>query len=111
MRAFGVEVHTVLGSGFLEAIYQTSLAHELQLRDIPFREQAQLQVVYKEIIAGDYRADFLVDEKVVIEIKATKALTEIDEAQLINYLKSTGYKVGLLINFGTPSLEHLRGVV
>ena len=106
-----MEVHRVLGPGFLEAVYQSALAHELELRGLSFQEQVRLQVVYKEIVAGEYRADFLVDDKVILEIKATKSLTEIDEAQLINYLKGTGYKVGLLINFGTPSLEHLRRVV
>lgn len=106
-----MEVHKVLDSGFLEAVYQTALAHELELRGLPIKEQHRLEVTYKEIIAGEYRADFLVDDKVIVEIKATKAHTEIDQAQLINYLKGTGYKVGLLINFGASSLEHIRRVV
>ena len=106
-----MEVHRVLGPGFLESVYQTALAHELKLRGIAFTEQARLQVGYKDVIAGEYRADFVIDDKVIVEIKATKGLTEIDEAQLINYLKGAGYKVGLLINFGTSSLEHIRRVV
>ena len=106
-----MEVHRILGPGFLEAVYQTALARELELRGIPFREQARLQVGYKEIIAGQYRADFIVADKVILEIKAVSALTELHEAQLINYLKATGHKVGLLINFGSTSLEHIRRIV
>jgi GxxExxY protein len=106
-----LEVHNVLGPGFLESVYQTALAHELELRGIAITEQARLQVAYKGIIAGEYRADFLIDDKVIVEIKAVSELNEIHEAQLINYLKSTGYKVGLLINFGASSLEHERRVV
>ncbi|MCZ7551698.1 MAG: hypothetical protein B6D39_06055 [Anaerolineae bacterium UTCFX2] len=106
-----MEVHTVLGSGFLEAVYQSALAHEFELRGIPFKQQMPLEVRYKNAVAGEYRADFLADHKVVIEIKAAKRLTGIDEAQLINYLKATGIRVGLLINFGAASLEHIRRVV
>lgn len=106
-----MEVNRVLGPGFLESVYQTALAHELELRGIPFHEQVRLQVGYKDIIAGEYRADFIAEDKVIIEIKAVSELTEIHEAQLINYLKGTGYRVGLLINFGSSSLEHIRRVV
>jgi GxxExxY protein len=63
-------------------------------------------VRYKDIVAGEFRADFLVDGKEVVELKANEALTESDEAQLLNYLKGTSYRVGLLLNFGAPSLEH-----
>ncbi|MEA3352026.1 MAG: GxxExxY protein [Chloroflexota bacterium] len=106
-----MEAHRVLGPGFLESVYQTALANELALRGIPFHEQVRLQVTYKEIIAGEYRADFLIDDKVIVEIKAVSELNEIHEAQLINYLKGTDYRVGLLINFGASSLEHERRVV
>ncbi|MCB0193927.1 MAG: GxxExxY protein, partial [Anaerolineae bacterium] len=96
--------------GFLESVYEQALAHEFELKGIPFQRQALLAVRYKAIIAGEFRADFLVDGNVVVELKATKGLTEINEAQLLNYLKGTGYRVGLLLNFGTPSLEHKRRV-
>lgn len=105
-----MEVHRVLGPGFLESVYETALAHEFDLREIPFQRQARLTVGYKEILAGEFRADFLVGEKLVVELKATKGLTEIDEAQLLNYLKGTGFRVGLLLNFGAASLEHKRRV-
>ena len=106
-----MEVHRILGPGFLESVYEEALAHEFDLRGIPYQRQARLAVLYKEIVAGEFRADFLVDGKVVVELKAIKALTEGDEAQLLNYLKGTGHRVGLLLNFGAPSLEHKRRVL
>ena len=106
-----MEVHKVLGPGFLESVYEEALAHEFDLRGIPYERQAKLAVRYKGIVAGEFRADFLVDGKVVVELKAIKALMEGDEAQLLNYLKGTGYRVGLLLNFGAPSLEYKRRVV
>ena len=106
-----MEVHRTLGFGYLESVYEEALAHEFDLRDIDYVRQAQLAVRYKEIVAGEFRADFLVAGKVVVELKAIKALTAGNEAQLFNYLKGTGYRVGLLLNFGAPSLEYKRRVV
>jgi GxxExxY protein len=106
-----IEVHRVLGHGFLESVYEEALSHEFDLRQIPYNRQAELQVPYKVIIAGTFRADFLVDSKVVVELKAIKRLTENEEAQLLNYLKGTRYRVGLLLNFGASSLEHKRRIV
>jgi GxxExxY protein len=112
-----MEVHKVLGPGFLESVYEEALAHEFDLRGIPYQRQARLAVRYKEIVAGEFRADFLVDSKVVVELKAVKALTEGDEAQLLNYLKGTGYREICEIceicgyNFSAPSLEHKRRVL
>jgi len=106
-----MEVHRSLGPGFLESVYEEALAHEFDLRRIPYERQVQLAVRYKEIEAGRFRADFFVDGKVVVELKALKALTGGDEVQLLNYLKGTGTRVGLLLNFGAPSLEHRRRVL
>jgi GxxExxY protein len=100
-------------------VYEEALAHEFDLRGIRYGRQAKLAVRYKEIVAGEFRADFLVDGKVVVELKAVKALTEGDEAQLLNYLKGTGYRVGLLLNpstgsghrFGSSSLEYKRRIL
>jgi GxxExxY protein len=92
-------------------VYEAALAMELHARGIPFERQVLLQVKYKGAIAGDYRADFVVDGKVILELKAIKKITGIEEAQLINYLKTTGIAVGLLLNFGAQSLEHLRRVL
>jgi GxxExxY protein len=106
-----MEVHRILGPGFLESVYEEALAHEFDLRGIPYQRQTKLAVHYKDIVAGEFRADFLVDGKVVVELKAIKALTVGDEAQLLNYLKGTGYRIGLLLNFGAPSLEYKRRVL
>ncbi len=106
-----MEVHRVLGPGFLEAVYEESLAHELHLRGIPFERQKPLVVRYKCVIAGNYIADLVVEGKVIVELKAAKDLTRNDEAQLLNYLHATGIRVGLLLNFGTQSLQFSRRVV
>jgi GxxExxY protein len=103
-----MEVHTVLGSGLVESVYETALAHELDLRGISYRRQADLRVQYKGIVTGEFRADFLVDDAVVVELKAVKQLTKVHKPQVLNYLKATGYRVGLLFNFGSPSLEYKR---
>ncbi len=104
-------MHRILGHGFLEAVYEAALAHELDLRGVPYERQRRLAVTYKGHAVGEYVADFVVDGKVIVELKATKKLTEADEAQLLYYLKATGLRVGLLLNFGAPSLEHRRRVL
>ena len=106
-----MEVHTILGPGFLEAVYEEALAHEFKLRDIPHDRQKTFTVPYKTISAGVYRPDFVVGDKVIVDTKAIKHLTEIEEAQIINYLKVTGLRVGLVLNFGTPRLEYRRRVL
>jgi len=106
-----MEVHKVLGPGFVESVYERALAREFELRSITYQRQAILTVPYKGIVAGEFKADFLVDDKVIVELKAVKQLTPLHEAQLINYLKATGRRVGLLLNFGARSLEYKRRVV
>ena len=104
-----MEVHSKLGSGFLEAVYQESLAIEFEKRDIPFKQEERLKIKYKDqMLSKYYEADFICYDKIIVETKALKELSGIDEAQVINYLKATGLKIGLLINFGTESLEHKR---
>jgi GxxExxY protein len=105
-----MEVHKILGAGFLESVYEESLAHELTLRGVVFERQKILAVHYKSILAGKFVADMVIDNKVLVELKAIKMLTKVDEAQLINYLRATGIRVGLLLNFGAPSLEHWRRI-
>jgi GxxExxY protein len=106
-----MEVHRILGSGYLESVYHEALAHELHLLNVRYAREVKLQVKYKGIVAGDFRADFIVDDKVVVEIKAINALTRADEAQVINYLRATSKRVRLLINFGKSSLEYRRFVL
>ena len=103
-----MEVHSVLGSGYLEAVYQSALAHELSLRRIPFEQLKRLPVYYKGVAVGDYQADFIVEDKVILELKATKDLHASHEAQALNYLTTTGYRLALLLNFGNSKLQTKR---
>jgi len=104
-----MEVHRELGHGFLEAVYRAALAIEFAERGIPFRAEVELPVFYKDRrLTCAYRADFICFENVLVEIKAISTLTNSDHAQLINYLKATKHHRGLLINFGSPSIEHKR---
>ena len=93
-------VYNTLGSGFLEKIYENALALEFSEVGLSFIKQAPVRVFYKNKIMGDYFADFIVDGKVIVEVKALKNFCGSEEAQLINYLKATGIEVGLLLNFG-----------
>ena len=103
-----MEVHRILGPGFLEAVYHAALAHELTLRHIPFESKKPLPVTYKGVLVGDYEADFLVEEKIILELKAATMWHPKHEAQALNYLAATGFRLALLFNFGRPSLEHKR---
>jgi GxxExxY protein len=95
------KVHNTLGSGFLEKVYQNSLAIELGSLDFTVDVEKPIKVYYNGEVVGNYIADITVNDKVILEIKAIKELSDIHEVQLVNYLKATGIEVGLLINFGT----------
>jgi len=103
-----MEVHKTLRSGFLESVYEEAMAIELDLQKIPFERQKPIDVFYKGKLAKQFFCDFVVDGKVLIELKAIKNLTENEDAQVLNYLKATGFQLALLINFGTLSLEFKR---
>ncbi len=103
-----MEVHTILGPGFLESVYQSALARELSLRNIPFQQQVHLPVVYKDALIGEYIADFVAEEKLIVEIKAVSKLSGVHQAQAMHYLAATGHRLALLLNFGAGSLEHRR---
>jgi len=99
-----IEVHRVLGPGFLEAVYEEALAHEFDLRAIPYERQKPVPIPYKDIIAGQHRLDLMVDGKVIVELKAVKDFEDIHIATILSYLRSTKIGVGLLINFNKPRL-------
>jgi GxxExxY protein len=103
-----IEVHKLLGCGFLESVYEHALALELQERRIAFERQMPIAVIYKQVQAGEYRADFLVDGKIILEIKASIGLTSEHYAQALHYLAATGIKLALLLNFGASSLQIKR---
>ena len=104
-----LEVHKVLGCGFLEAVYQEAFQIELQEQHIPIRFQQEIPIQYKNrTLQKRYMADIIAFDKIIVEIKAENHLTGVDEAQLLNYLKASGFKVGVLINFGSKSMEWKR---
>lgn len=98
------EVSNVLGSGFNEQVYENSLMEELGLRGLRARNQVPLEVSYKGKVVGEFRADIIAEEELLVELKAVKAMTSEMEAQCHHYLKATGMKVCLLINFGTSRI-------
>jgi len=103
-----MEVHRILGTGFLEAVYEAALAHELTLRGIPFERQQRLPVTYKGHPVGHYVADFVIDGQIILELKAVSSLTKMHEAQGHNYLAATGLRLAILLNFGAESLQQKR---
>ncbi len=101
-----IEVHKHWGPGLYEEIYERSLRHELRLREVTFESQVKLPLLYKgERVGDDLRLDLIVQDKVVVELKAVKALEPVHRAQLLTYMRLTGCKVGLLINFNVPVLK------
>ena len=103
-----ITVHKVLGPGFLENIYHKALAHELTKAGIEYANEARLQVLYDGIVLGDYIADFVVNKRVVVEIKAVDQLIKAHEIQLVNYLTAIRFDIGLLINFGGQKIQVRR---
>jgi len=106
-----MEVSNVLGVGFLEKVYENALVLELQRNEIPCKRQVSISVAYKGSTAGEYIIDLLVDERIIVELKAVRSLDDVHAAQCLNYLKATGYPLCLLINFGRPRLEIRRLVL
>jgi GxxExxY protein len=102
------EVHRVLGYGFLERVYQRAMKVELRSRGLPAEIESRIRVTYKGVKVGLYRADLFVAKSVIVELKVAKTYCSEDEAQLLNELKATGIKVGLLINFGRTKVEFKR---
>ena len=101
-------VSNTLGSGFLEKVYENALTLELRKNGLQVKQQHGLQVRYDGLVVGEFAADLLVEDKVIIELKATNALDDIHVAQCLNYLKATGLSVCLLVNFGKPKAEIRR---
>jgi GxxExxY protein len=103
-----MKVHGELGPGFLESVYQNALVHELRKTDLPVACEQPIEVRYDGNVVGEFQADVVVANELVVELKAVSALNVAHEVQLVNYLTALGKDVGLLINFGGPSLEFKR---
>lgn len=107
-----MEVHRTLGPGFLEGVYEEALVYELEKAGFVCERQKEFNIEYKDIILKKkLRSDLVVDDKIIIENKATGEIAPIDEVQLVSYLKASGLKVGLIFNFGSKSLEFKRKVL
>ena len=105
------EVHRVLGYGFLEKVYQRAMQVELESRGFVAEIESKIKVNYKGTVVGDYQADLFVNQCVIVELKVAKEYMPYDEAQLLNELKATGIRVGLLINFGRSRVEFKRFIL
>jgi GxxExxY protein len=104
-----IEVHKIIGCGFSEAIYQEALEKELQLRNIPYSREKIYYVTYKDqILSKHFRPDLVCYDKVIVELKALPEITDEHVAQVLNYLKASGLRLGIIINFGTETLEYKR---
>ncbi|MFH1370617.1 MAG: GxxExxY protein [Planctomycetota bacterium] len=105
-----MEVHKTLGGGFLESVYEESLAIEFELRKIPYERQKSIDVFYKGRLAKHFVCDFLVYGKVIVETKAIQLISDVEVAQVLNYLKAAKIDIGLLLNFGGKSLKVKRAI-
>jgi len=105
------EVNKVLGPGFLEKVYQNALMLELKSRGLKAESQVPIKVFYKEDVVGEYIADILVEDKVIVELKTVEKIDKMHEAQLLNYLKATRTQIGLLVNFKHSKAEIKRLVL
>lgn len=103
--ATAIELHKRLGPGFTEDVYEEAFAYELKLTGISFARQTEFKVPYRDIVVHTYRADFVIENKVIVELKAASTLTDIHKAQVLSYLKASGLEVGLLLNFNVMMMK------
>jgi GxxExxY protein len=104
-----IEVHKEIGCGFTEPVYQEAFEEELRLRGIPFEREKVINVTYKgKVLSKSFRPDFVCYDKIIVELKAVTEFTDEHISQVYNYLKASGFKLGLLVNFGTTSLKYKR---
>ncbi len=106
-----IEVHKILGFGFLENVYEKALLKELQLRGLKAESQKEIKVAYKGEFVGSFFADIVVNDEIILELKAVEHLTNAHKAQVLNYLKGSGLRVGFLVNFGKEKAEYKRFVL
>lgn len=104
-------VHNTLGCGLLEKVYENSLAWDLKLKDREAEQQKKFKVIYRKKEVGIYLADLVIDSKVIVEVKCVDTVSDVHRAQLLNYLRISSLKVGLILNFSKPKLEYERLVL
>ncbi len=105
------EVNRILGPGFLEKVYENALLHEIQSRGLKAKSQVSINIHYKGKLVGEYFADIIVENQVILELKVVEKINNVHEAQMLNYLKATGIKVGFLVNMKYPKAEIKRMVL
>jgi GxxExxY protein len=103
-----MKVHSALGPGFVESVYQKALAHELRKAGLRAEWEKPIAVHYEGVLVGDFSADMLIEDRIMLELKANQNLTPANEVQLVNYLTATNVEIGLLLNFGAQRLEFKR---
>ncbi|MFA5292278.1 MAG: GxxExxY protein [Phycisphaerae bacterium] len=111
LTGLALEVHNELGCGFLEKVYENAMMMLFERDGIPARQQAPANVYFHEKVIGQYFADILVDNKIILELKTVEAITNVHTAQVLNYLRATGMKLGLILNFGNPKFTYKRLVL
>ncbi|MBN1991171.1 MAG: GxxExxY protein [Anaerolineae bacterium] len=102
----GMEVHRSLGPGFIERIYEEALCHELTLRNTSFERQKTIEVFYKNVSLGEQRIDLVINDMIIVELKAVEKILPIHEAQLLSYLKATNLRLGFILNFNVPLFKN-----
>ena len=106
--AAAIDVHKSLGPGFIESVYQNALKKELELRQLDFEEEKQIKIMYKDTEVGHHRMDLVVNDEVVVELKAVEDISRVHVAQAISYLKATNIRVGLILNFAKSKIDIRR---
>ena len=106
-----LEAHNELGCGFLERVYENALMILFERESIPAKQQAPADVYFQNKVVGQYFADILVDNKIIVELKTVNAILDVHKAQVLNYLRATGIKLGLILDFAKPRLEYKRLVL
>lgn len=105
-----IEIHKILGPGFVEKIYEKALAYELDKNKIKYDQEKVIKVKYKDLLLGDQRIDFLIEDELILELKSASVITEVYKAQILSYLKAANKRLGLILNFGREQLEIKRVV-
>ncbi len=111
ITGLALEVHNELGCGFLEKVYENAMMMLLESEGIPAKQQATVNVYFHERVVGQYFADILVDNKIILELKTVDVITNVHTAQVLNYLRATGIKLGIILNFANPKFTFKRFVL